>query len=527
MEFNLTDLQRALESDAFVPCFQPIVELRSGKLAGFEVLARWQHPNRGLILPEHFISMAEENDLIGQLTQQVLNKAFQAGPALPPPLFLAINISPVQLRHLSLPSLIQDMADRTGFPLQQLIVEITESALVNNLDFARRISAELIAMGCKLSLDDFGTGYSSLRHLQALPFSKLKVDGTFVQSMTERRESRKIVAAVVGLGHSIGMETVAEGVETEQQADMLLWLGCELGQGWLFGRPMPADRLPEMVAAERRPASCSMPAEMNGSVSCLEALPEQRLAQLQAIYDGAPVGLAFLDRNLRYVSLNQRLADLNGASVADHLGKTVPEMVPALFPSIQPFLWRALMGEAIADVEISRPSPKPGLPDLTIHVSYQPAFDEAHEVIGVSIAVIDISQSKRAQEILRQSEDEFRNLFELGPHLQWILDSEGNLLDISSRWVQLTGMTREQTQRLGWVDALHPDDVAPTMKALKAALRSGKPVDIEHRVKTADKKWKRLRARGMPLHSPSGEILRLYGSCEEIDECSKLEETLP
>src|SRR5580658_5104695 len=151
---KLIDLQRALESGAIVPCFQPIVELRTRKLAGFEVLARWRHPDHGLILPENFISLAEENGLIGQLTQQILHKAFLMAPMLPEPLFLGVNVSPVQLRDLGLPTLITDETRETGFPLHRLVVEITESALVNNLDRARKITAELGAMGCKLALDD-------------------------------------------------------------------------------------------------------------------------------------------------------------------------------------------------------------------------------------------------------------------------------------------------------------------------------------------------------------------------------------
>jgi len=526
MVVNLIDVRQALESESLVPCFQPIVELRTGRLAGFEILARWQHPELGLILPENFISLAEENGLIGELTHQILSKSFRTAPMLPEPLFLAVNISPIQLQYLSLPQQIQHTADDNGFPLRRLIVEITESALVRNLERARKVAFELKDMGCKLALDDFGTGYSSLRHLRALPFSKLKVDRSFVESMTRERESRKIVATLVGLGHSLDMITVAEGVETEEQADILRWLGCEFAQGWLFGRPLPADRIPEMIEDKARTPSAGMLTETNGAISGLEALPEQRLAQLQAIYDGAPVGLSFVDRNLRYVSLNQRLADLNGAPVAAHIGKTVQEMVPELFPRFQPFLLRALKGEAFSDVEITRPSRIPGEPDMTFHLSYQPAFDEAHEVIGVSVAIVDVSQRRRAEETIRESEEDYRHFFQFSPLLQWILDSDGNLLDISSAWLHLTGMTPEQSFKYGWLEALHPEDVVPTLNALSEAQKSGKTIDILHRVKTVDGEWSWLRARGTPKYGPSGEVVRWYGGCENIDERRVREEAL-
>jgi PAS domain S-box-containing protein len=521
MLVNLIDVRQALESDALIPCFQPIVELRTGRLAGFEVLARWQHPHLGLILPDNFISLAEENGLIGQLTHQIVSKSFLAGAVLPEPLFLAINISSIQLHYLSLPRQIHQIAEDYGFPLQRLTVEITESALVNNLERAQKIAIELRDLGCGLALDDFGTGYSSLRHLQALPFSQLKIDRSFIESMTDKRESRKIVAAVVGLGYSLGMITVAEGVETEEQADVLLWLGCELAQGWLYGRPLPAEGIPDLIAGSRTLTGRLPLQGSRGFVSSLEALPTHRLAQLQAIYDGTPVGLCFLDRNLRYVSLNRRLADLNGAPVAAHIGKTVQEMVPALFPRIQPLLLRALQGEAISEVEVSRPSPRLGEPDLEMLLSYQPAFDEAKEVIGISVAIVDITQYKRAEEALRKREENHPSMDELSPEILWTLDSDGNLLDISSRWVQLTGMSKEQSLKVGWLDALHPDDVAPTLKELREVLRTGKPIDINHRVKTADGEWKWLRARGSPRYGQSGEIIRWYGGCVDTDERKK------
>jgi PAS domain S-box-containing protein len=527
MLVDLLDVRRALETEALVPCFQPIVELRTGFLAGFEALARWEHPDHGLILPENLISLAEENGLIGQLTHQILGKAFLAAPMLPEPLFLAVNVSSTQLHHLTLPRQIRNVAEEYGFPLQRLIVEITENALVNNLERARKIAIELREMGCKLALDDFGTGYSSLVQLQALPFSVLKVDRSFVQSMTQQRESRKIVAAVVGLGYSLGMITVGEGVETEEQADMLLWLGCELAQGWLYGRPLAAERIPDMVAATPLTFYSTASREgKEGEIFSLEALPAQRLAQLQAIYHGAPVGLCFLDTNLRYVSINQRLADMNGASVAAHIGKTVEEMIPELFPQVQPYILRALQGEAIADMEAAKPSPNFGEPDMTVLLSYQPAFDEAQEVIGISVAVMDISERKLAEDALRESSEDYRHLVEVSPQMAWVRDADLNMTDVSSRWLQLTGMSKEQASKLGWMDALHPDDLALTMKSLREALHSGKPIDVEYRVMTADGTWRWLRSRGAPRYGPAGEILRWYGGWEDIEERKELEEAL-
>ncbi|HEY0308505.1 MAG TPA: EAL domain-containing protein, partial [Acidobacteriaceae bacterium] len=328
MLVTISDVRRAMEHDELTPCFQPVAELHTGRLTGFEVLARWKHPEHGLILPENFIALAEENGLIEALMHQILRKALLAAPLLPDPVSLAVNISATQLHDPKLPSQILELTAKAGFSPTRLIVEVTESALLIDLQQTQKIASELKAMGCGLALDDFGTGYSSLGHLQALSFNELKIDRSFIATMTNKRESRKIVAAIIGLGHSLGLITVAEGVETEEQADMLRWLGCGMGQGWLYGRPVTADKIPALVASKLLEAPPVWSAPGDGwAVSSLEALPTQRLAQLQAIYDGAPVGLCFLDCSLRYVSLNQKLAEMNGASVSAHLGKTVQQML--------------------------------------------------------------------------------------------------------------------------------------------------------------------------------------------------------
>jgi len=517
------DVIRALENDELEPCFQPVVELHTGRLAGFEVLARWNHPQLGLVLPENFISLAEKNGLIGQLTHQILSKSFLSAPVLPEPLFLAVNISPIQLQYLSLPRQIHDAAEDTVFPLQRLVVEITESALFNNLERARKIAIELREMGCMLALDDFGTGYSSLRHLQALPFDVLKIDRSFIRSMTDKRESRKIVAVIIGLGHSLGLTTVAEGVETEEQAKILLQLGCEMGQGWLYGRPLTANRIPHLVAAAARTPSTSLSTHgTDRAGSGLEALPAQRLAQLQAIYDGAPVGLCFLDRNLRYVSINRELAKFARAPVSAHLGKSVKEMVPGLFPSLEPYFLRALQGEAIRDVESSEPGIKTSEGGRTALLSYQPAFDEVGEVIGISFVAVDITARKRTEEALRESEEHLRYMVEHNPEIPWVSDAEGNNVDVSSQWTKITGLSMERTRGMGWLEALHPEDVEPILKALHSA----SPIDVELRVKSIDGRWRWMRFRGSPRFGPSGQIVRWYGSVDDVDERKQLGEAL-
>jgi PAS domain S-box-containing protein len=526
---ELSDVTRALDRDEVIPYFQPIVELRTGRLTGFEMLARWQHPEHGPILPTNFIPLAEENGLIEELTRQVFRKAFQSAPLLAAPLTLSVNISPLQLYSSNLVMEIRKLAEEGGFPLDRLMVEITESALLSNLAEVKRVAGKLKAMGCKLALDDFGTGYSSLLHLQALPFDELKVDRSFVHEMTKKRESRKIVAAIIGLGQSLGLTTVAEGVETEEQAHMLLWLGCEQGQGWRYGRPEPAASIPGVIAQPPMAvlAALVVPGEEWAS-SNLEALPTLRLAQLQAIYDGAPVGLCFLDCKLRYVSLNRKLAEMNEYSVDAHVGRAVSEMFPEWYPVYEPYYIRALQGEAITGVKLIRPPVKAGQREGVFLASYQPAWDESDEVIGISVALLDITENRWAEGSAKMTAnaDLQESLPDINPEVPWVMDAEGNDLQVSARWVRTTPLGKDKTRNLRWLEALHADDLERIVQSMGDSLRTGQPINIEYRVVGPDGGWRWMRSRGSPRYGSFGEITRWYGSVEDIQEQKQADESM-
>lgn len=513
MQPDASALRRALDRDEFFPALQPIVELRTGQLTGFELLARWQYAT-----PDEFIPWFEASGLSGRLTQTLLEKAFASTALTQSSLHLSFNLSPIQLQDSSVPALIASCVERAGFSASRIIIEVTESALLKDLNRANAIACELKQLGCRLALDDFGTGYSSLRHLEALPFDKLKVDRSFVGSMTDVRESRKIVAAVVGLGQSLGLTTVAEGVETPAQASMLLWLGCDLGQGWLYGKAAPIDEVPRMIEARPQTFESAIPwAVDGGSAIGLDSLPAQRLAQIQAIYDGAPVGLCFLDHKMRYVSINRRLAEMNGAPIRDHLGKTVAEIIPHFFPVVEPFIQRALHGEPVLGVEVQKPMPE-GEKEQTVLLSYQPARDEAGEILGVSVAVVDISAHKHTEEALRESIDHFRHLLELGPHVPWVLNEKGEVIEASSRWEELTGQSLEDAIGDGWLAMLHPEDVPPTQQAIRICLATGAPIDVLYRIRGVQGEWKPMRSRGSPRFGPRGKIIGVYGVVEELAE---------
>ncbi|QIG80594.1 putative bifunctional diguanylate cyclase/phosphodiesterase [Stakelama tenebrarum] len=242
-----TDLRAALDGGAILPYFQPVMALGDSRIAGFEALARWQHPERGVIAPDEFIPVAEDMGLIGQLTETILRQSCIAARNWPPRLTLSINIAPLQLKDEWLASRLLSVLTETGFAPSRLIVEVTENAIIDDVDQAAEVFASLQNAGIRIALDDFGKGYSSLSHLRQLRFNHLKIDSSFVRSM-DSAESQKIVSAVSGLGKALGMPVTAEGVESAAIADALRALGCEQAQGYLFGMPVPADQLELLLA---------------------------------------------------------------------------------------------------------------------------------------------------------------------------------------------------------------------------------------------------------------------------------------
>ncbi len=240
-------LRHGIRSGEIVPYFQPLIELATGRLRGFEVLSRWQHPSRGLLMPDQFIGLAEETGQITDLTIALIRQACRAADVLPRELTLAVNVSPQQLQDEALATKVMRALSDTGFAPHRLEVELTEQALLTDIALAKRVICSLKRHGIRVALDDFGTGYSSLCYLAELPFDTLKIDRSFVEMLHDRSESIKIVTAIIGLSKSLRLTTVAEGVEAERDATLLRELGCDFSQGYLYSKPIPAAELPGLL----------------------------------------------------------------------------------------------------------------------------------------------------------------------------------------------------------------------------------------------------------------------------------------
>ncbi|HVL30174.1 MAG TPA: bifunctional diguanylate cyclase/phosphodiesterase, partial [Sphingomicrobium sp.] len=254
-----TELRRALDKDQLKLFYQPLIDLKSGQVAGFEALARWTHEDRGEISPAEFIPVAEESGLILTLGRWAMDRAaatladWDKKAGQPLPIYVGVNLSAIQVARDDIAGVVQSALRSSGLNGDRLTLELTESSIVQDPLRAQRVFEALKALDATVAMDDFGTGYSSLAYLQRLPIDVLKIDRSFVTGMMVDPDSVAIVRAVLSLADALGMSTTAEGIETVELATTLATLGCSSGQGYYFARPLEADAALEYWKARRKP----------------------------------------------------------------------------------------------------------------------------------------------------------------------------------------------------------------------------------------------------------------------------------
>jgi len=244
----MLDLRKALVNGEFELYYQPVVNLATGEISGFEALLRWNHPQRGRVSPLEFIALAEATTLIVPIGEWVVRQACREAVRWPNNIRIAVNVSPVQFAMSNLAETVTSALAWSGLPASRLELEITESVLLLDKDSTLATLHQLREMGVRISMDDFGTGYSSLSYLRSFPFDKIKIDRSFVHEASSNEDSKAIIRAVIGLGASLGMTTTGEGVETREELDYLKREGCVEAQGYLFSEPKPAAEVAKMLA---------------------------------------------------------------------------------------------------------------------------------------------------------------------------------------------------------------------------------------------------------------------------------------
>jgi EAL domain-containing protein (putative c-di-GMP-specific phosphodiesterase class I) len=237
------DLRRALTNNEFELYYQPFVDLRSNEVCGFEALLRWHHPERGILSPVEFIQLAEDIGLISPICDWVIRTACTEASTWPDAVKLAVNLSPTQFKSTDLAQTVFSALTASGLSGKRLELEITESALLQNNEATLATVHQLRSLGIRISMDDFGIGYSSLGYLQNFPFDKIKIDRSFINNLSSSSGSVAILKAIISLANSLGVPTIAEGVETQEQLDKVRAEGCSEMQGFLFSPARPANEI--------------------------------------------------------------------------------------------------------------------------------------------------------------------------------------------------------------------------------------------------------------------------------------------
>ncbi|MGM4920387.1 putative bifunctional diguanylate cyclase/phosphodiesterase [Tardiphaga sp. 813_E8_N1_3] len=244
------DLRSAIQDDQLRPFYQPLIDLKTGRITGCEALVRWPHAERGMISPADFIPVAEDTGLINALGTQILRRACNEAARWPDEVRVAVNLSPLQFRVGNLLSVVMDALKYSGLPPRRLELEITETLLLEKSNQVLATLHALRTLGVRISMDDFGTGYSSLSYLRSFPFDKIKIDQSFVRDLGSNRDAQAIVRSIISLGMGLGVTITAEGVETESELACLRSEGCHEGQGFLFSRARPNEEIIELLRAQ-------------------------------------------------------------------------------------------------------------------------------------------------------------------------------------------------------------------------------------------------------------------------------------
>ena len=242
------DLASSVDNAELEIAYQPIMDLATNRVGGFEALLRWRHPKRGMLMPMEFIPLAEATGLIVPIGEWALQQACLEAAKWPDQIMVAVNVSASEFRSEGLQKRVSAALLKAGLDSRRLELEITESVLLENSDANLTVLHHLRELGVKIALDDFGIGYSSLAYLRKFPFNRIKIDRSFVGNLEAEGESQVIVRAIANMGHALGIEITAEGVETQQQLDRIRSKGCSAAQGYLFSRPVPAHAIPFLIA---------------------------------------------------------------------------------------------------------------------------------------------------------------------------------------------------------------------------------------------------------------------------------------
>jgi PAS domain S-box-containing protein len=406
-------------------------------------------------------------------------------------------------------TLLADAVTEAGFAFSRVRIEMTEAELVEDEQAVRRAVQLLKEKGMKVVLDDFGAGFSSLARLNEIDFDEIKIDGGFIRKIDIDADSRRIISAIVGLGHSLEIPVVAESVETPEHADFLRRLGCEYGQGWVFGRPAAAEDAHLFI----RPGATPVSAESSVTLS-----PYHRQYQLETLYTASPVGLCFVDTAKRHVAANEAFCKMLGKPSEQVVGRTIRETFsPEVAATIEEIVDRKLIGEQGDPMEFQFP----GTQEVYL-IYHHRVMDDAGLLLGLSVVSLDITARKRAELALHDSERQYRNSVELSPTVMWIAEPDGSLRYISPMADEPQGRSVEDRIN-SWYLRMNSDDRVRVREQWLAWLPTGLPFETRFRVEWPEGTWRWVRSRARP-QIEHGVVERWFGAFSDITREVELEQ---
>lgn len=479
---------QAILDQQVVPYFQPIYSIDQQQIAGFEVLVRWNSPT-GILLPERFMTYIESHELLNTLLLNLMQQAFSFLQNLPNNFYLSFNLSPIQLQDVNLVTLIKHQADQFAFPLSKLTLEITETSILENTEISCCILNKLNQLGCKIALDDFGTGYSSLSLIKNIDLSIIKIDRSFIQDLFSRKESRKIVTAIINLGQTLDLDIIAEGVETAEQQALLGRMGCHYIQGFLISKPVPATDILSLLKETKDNRSTRFYYQNMSS--------EQRNLQLAVLYQSNKNSIAFLDKHYHLIEANVEFFSRLQLSRQELLGRALNQILPALFIDFE----QNPLAEIAKEVRYGS-----GNTDMVI---VSPIFDEISEFVGFSFLGIDITRNKDIEKELSISAL-------LNPRMSWQMDKYGEVIKIDPRLLPLFRLNFDDLAGSKWKNLVHPEDKDRINHLLQRSVQTGTIYDTKYRL-LLEGYYQWVHAYMAP-HIEEGNIKKWFGQLEIIQD---------
>jgi PAS domain S-box-containing protein len=469
-------LHEAVRADRIELHYQPVVDLSNGATVGVEALARWHDCELGPVPPDHFIPVAESSGLIVELGRRVLHRACREATTWSEHpdarIVVAVNVSPVQLREPTFVDDVRRALRESGLPADRLCLEVTETAIVADVAEAAATLRRVRELGVTLALDDFGTGHSSLTLLRNLPLQSVKIDRSLIRKVASEAQDAVLVQLVVDAAHTLGLRVCAEGVEELDQAQQLMSLGCDTGQGWLFGKPTPPADEP------------------------VRALDDEGPAWLRAT-TSAPVALTGSD-DLVVVADRHRRVTYVSASCRRVLGRMPSEVIGRPLGE--------LLGHGHDEGPVTLRVPHKDGDDRWLRGVVQPLYDAAGEVREILSVLSDVTAGVLGDKALADSEELFRSAFSGAPIGIALSDFDGRLLRVNPALAEMVGRSASELLEMSVADITHEDDRDVDVANLEE-VRSGKV--SQHRVRKrylhADGTAIPVEVHAASVHSADGE----------------------